>query len=216
MPSEGMPTGAEVAPDDFEAIEKAVMESRRGRWFLDEYARRRSGGETRTLLAAIGKLENAVAANQDLIAERLGKALGLIASVDAKLSSPPAKTATPPIELSPRHMKFFKQDEELFEAPAKPAAPVAVAAETRKAPEPGPEMAKGAKLVIRRQPEPASESTSVEPATEFSHPVQPDSMGGHASAGPAATSPKNRIVIIRHEAGETIDVPLHDEIRASA
>lgn len=210
MSSEGTSRGAGIAPDNFEAIEKAVMESQRGRWFLDEYARRRSGGETKTLLAAIGKLENALAANQYLIAERLGKALGLIASVDSKLSLAPAKAAMPAVELSPQHMKFFKQDEELFETPAKPAAPVAVAAEPRKAPEPKLEVAKGAKLVIRRLPEPAreSEGASVEPATESSH---PDSTGEHV-----LTSPKNRIVIIRHEAGETIDVPLHDELRASA
>ncbi|MBC8036474.1 MAG: hypothetical protein H7X89_04585 [Rhizobiales bacterium] len=212
MSSEGTSSVTELAPDNFEAIEKAVMESQRGRWFLEEYARRRSGGETKTVLTAIGKLENTVAANQDLIAERLGKALGLITSVDSKLSSAPAKIAAPPVELSAQHMKFFKQDEELFEAPAKPAAPIARIAEVRKAPEPRPDVAKGAKLVIRRQPEPASES---EYTPIVSRVIQPDS--GSAAEAPATDAPpKSRIVIIRHKAGETINVPFHDEMRASA
>jgi hypothetical protein len=44
---------------------------------------------------------------------------------------------------------------------------------------------------------------------EFSHLIPQDSVAENAP-------PKNRIVIIRHKADETIDVPLHDEIRASA
>jgi hypothetical protein len=202
MLNEGTST-AEAAPDNFEAIEKAVMESRRGRWFLDEYARRRSGGETGTLLKAIGKLENTVASNHDVIAERLGKALGLMISVDAKLSSAPV--ASVPVELTPEHLKFFKQDEELFEPPAKtPAAAASPVAEAR------PEVTKGAKLVIRRQPETTSESAQAanEPVLETSSLVFPK---------PAADPPrKNRIVIVRHKAGEALDVPLHDELRASA
>ncbi|ODN71453.1 hypothetical protein [Methylobrevis pamukkalensis] len=42
---------------DFEAIENAVMETERGRWFLAEYARRHRAADTIEVLGAIGKLE---------------------------------------------------------------------------------------------------------------------------------------------------------------
>jgi hypothetical protein len=211
MSSERTSSGAEMALDDFEAIEKAVLESRRGRWFLDEYARRRTGGETKTLLTAIGKLENAVVANQDLIAERLGKALGLMDSVDSRLSSLPLKTTTPGTGLSAQHMKYFKQDEALFESPDSVLKPIAAAAKTSQPLETGPGVAKGPRLVTESQPEPASrnEAMPIEPRMEFSHLIPQDSVAENAP-------PKNRIVIIRHKADETIAVPLHDEIRASA
>jgi hypothetical protein len=38
---------------DFDAIESAIMESSRGRWFLSEYARRIREGDTSLLLSAI-------------------------------------------------------------------------------------------------------------------------------------------------------------------
>ncbi len=183
MLGEGMSSAAEAKAGDFESIEKAVMESRRGRWFLDEYARRRSGGETKILLSAIGKLETAIASNHDMIAERLSKALGLAVT-------------PPPTELSPQHMKFFKQDEDLFEAPVKPA-------EVPRAPQPTPEAVKGAKLVIRR---PHAENQSEAPHSEIN--LAPEISAAEAPA-------KNRIVIIRHKVDERVDVPLHDEMRAS-
>jgi|SRR6185312_3152146 len=49
-----------VSDADYEAIEAAIMETARGRWFLHEYARRNRHADTKTLLAAIGRLESAV------------------------------------------------------------------------------------------------------------------------------------------------------------
>ena len=46
--------------EDFEAIEQAVLETERGRWFLAEYAVRNRKSETTSLLAAIAKLEKAI------------------------------------------------------------------------------------------------------------------------------------------------------------
>lgn len=43
--------------EDYEAIENAVMETSRGRWFLAEFARRNRTADTGVLLEAIGKLE---------------------------------------------------------------------------------------------------------------------------------------------------------------
>ena len=54
----GMPQSQEF---DFDAIEAAVKETERGRWFLSEYDRRRRGTETQVLLEAIAKLDRLVA-----------------------------------------------------------------------------------------------------------------------------------------------------------
>ena len=43
-----------IAEADYEAIEGAVMETHRGRWFLKEYARRNRAADTQMLLQAIG------------------------------------------------------------------------------------------------------------------------------------------------------------------
>lgn len=59
MNSSGQETGAVVFPrEQYEALESAVMESARGRWFLAEYARRNRAADTMMLLDALKKLEN--------------------------------------------------------------------------------------------------------------------------------------------------------------
>ena len=45
---------------DYEAIEAAVTETARGRWFLNEFARRNRSAELRQLLDAMGRLEGAI------------------------------------------------------------------------------------------------------------------------------------------------------------
>src|SRR5215207_8811123 len=42
---------------DYDAIESAVMETMRGRWFLAEYARRNRHADTTMLLAALDRIE---------------------------------------------------------------------------------------------------------------------------------------------------------------
>lgn len=49
-----------ISEDDYEAIEAAVMETVRGRWFLAEYARRSRAGEMHQLLDAVSRLEQVV------------------------------------------------------------------------------------------------------------------------------------------------------------
>lgn len=49
-----------VPEADYEAIEGAVMETARGRWFLSEYARRNRSADTEMLLGAIGRIETLV------------------------------------------------------------------------------------------------------------------------------------------------------------
>lgn len=47
--------------EDYDAIETAVMETSRGRWFLSEFARRNRSADTDMLLGAIQKLEKSMA-----------------------------------------------------------------------------------------------------------------------------------------------------------
>jgi hypothetical protein len=49
-----------ITEAEYEAIEAAVMETARGRWFLSEFTRRNRNADTEVLLDAIGKLEQAV------------------------------------------------------------------------------------------------------------------------------------------------------------
>jgi len=52
-------------PEDFEAIESAVMETARGRWFLAEFARRTRAGDTIKILDAISSLEGRISLSRD-------------------------------------------------------------------------------------------------------------------------------------------------------
>jgi hypothetical protein len=49
-----------VAQGDYEAICAALMQSERGRWFLQEYAQRNRSADTKQLLEAIGRIEAVV------------------------------------------------------------------------------------------------------------------------------------------------------------
>jgi hypothetical protein len=50
-----------LSREDYDAIESAVMETARGRWFLSEYARRNRHADTELLLQAIQRLERNIA-----------------------------------------------------------------------------------------------------------------------------------------------------------
>lgn len=64
MSSPGQGSGAVVfPPGQYEALESAVMESARGRWFLAEYAKRNRAADTMMLLDALKKLENVASTN---------------------------------------------------------------------------------------------------------------------------------------------------------
>lgn len=190
-----------MRPEEFEAIREAVMETPRGRWFLGEYASRLRSTDTSKLLDSMKRLETAVSANHDALMSRLTQAMA---------REPAASAASAPqADLAPRHLKFFKQDEEIFE-PAQPKPATVVEAPK---PAPRPEVPKGAKVVFRR----AEESTvTVEtPSVAAEAPSAPEPAQAPEIAAPppvAEAQPKRRIVIIRHKPGEEIDVPLQDEI----
>lgn len=58
-----MTTPAQVTPlaiEDYDAIEAAVMETQRGRWFLAEYARRNRNTDTDAVLTTLERIERAI------------------------------------------------------------------------------------------------------------------------------------------------------------
>jgi hypothetical protein len=99
---------AALSPGDFEEIERAVMETPRGRWFLAEYAKRLRHDDSEAMLAAMAKLHTAIISSQDEIIQRLARALE--ATTEAA-----ARPAVPGEPLTDRQMKYFKGDEALFE-----------------------------------------------------------------------------------------------------
>src|ERR1043165_5166520 len=55
-----IPIPAPISEADYEAIEAAVMETARGRWFLAEYARRNRHADTTMLLKALDRIEASI------------------------------------------------------------------------------------------------------------------------------------------------------------
>jgi len=65
--------------EDYEAIREAFMETARGRWFLDEYAKRNRNSDTRMVLDAVARIEQTMAAQKQppppVVVDRLPQAL---------------------------------------------------------------------------------------------------------------------------------------------
>jgi hypothetical protein len=74
--------------EDYEAIREAFMETARGRWFLDEYARRNRNADTRMVLDAVARIEETLAAQKQppppVVIDRLPQALISIRSAVEK------------------------------------------------------------------------------------------------------------------------------------
>ena len=108
VPSRARPAGLD--PEDFDAIREAVMETPRGRWFLDEFSTRLRGAETNRLHDSMRRLETVIATNHDEVMSRLAGVLR--ADVD---DEPAPRRAEAETRLAPRHMKYYRADEDLFE-----------------------------------------------------------------------------------------------------
>ncbi|CAN5270456.1 hypothetical protein BH10PSE8_BH10PSE8_00580 [soil metagenome] len=72
-----------LSETDYEAIEAAVMETARGRWFMTEFAKRNRQADTLQLLGAIGRIERVVGLGQPQTAAEpdMGEAAALIADL---------------------------------------------------------------------------------------------------------------------------------------
>ena len=55
---------AQPGEADYEAIREAFMETARGRWFLDEYAKRNRHADTHMVLNAVARIERMLEAAQ--------------------------------------------------------------------------------------------------------------------------------------------------------
>lgn len=91
-----------LGPGDYEAIEAAVMETARGRWFLREYARRNRNADTEVVLAAVAGLEKKIADEKtartmDEIRTSLLDMAGAIEETKAEFAPIRAEDATPPV-----------------------------------------------------------------------------------------------------------------------
>ena len=82
--------------DDYEAIEQAVLETERGRWFLAEFARRNRAADTGEILDALGRLESRLPDSRALPApppepepkiERIAPTLAKLADAASRLRS---------------------------------------------------------------------------------------------------------------------------------
>lgn len=149
---------------DFDAIRDAVMETPRGRWFLEQYAARLRSAETTGLAASLKRLEAAVAANHDSLMARLAAALAEEPAEDMPEGPAAADAdAGPAPGLAPRHMKYFRPDEALFE-PAPEATIAAVPPLMAAVPEQEQPPAKRRIVIIRHKP---GEQIDVPLADEF-------------------------------------------------
>jgi hypothetical protein len=129
---------------DFEAIEAAVLESPRGRWFLAEFTRRNRAADTLMLLDAIAKLERGVAVksphqvSDELAAElqSLSDAIGAMLAGDGDATEEDVLSAVEQLSevkrridglladrsgsepadgaLTAKNLRFFRDDEDLF------------------------------------------------------------------------------------------------------
>jgi len=72
-----------LSETDYEAIEAAVMETARGRWFMAEFARRNRQADTQQLLGAIGRIERIVGLGlpEPEVPPDVGEAAALIADL---------------------------------------------------------------------------------------------------------------------------------------
>jgi hypothetical protein len=181
--------------ESFESLEAAVMETSRGRWFLEEYARRQRSAETLAILEILKKLENSITNTSFL---------------------PASKSAEPAKALKSEQLKFFKQDEEIFVEPAIVATSLSVVKSAPAAEAAQPAEPKGAKLKIQRlQP---SQSPEEPVSVELEKPAAPVAASDRTASGaPApAVEPKQRVVIIRRPASEANEIPLLEEKKSEA
>jgi hypothetical protein len=192
--------------ESFESLEAAVLETQRGRWFLEEYARRQRSAETLAILEILKKLEGSITNTSFL---------------------PPPKGTEPAPPLKTEQLKFFKQDEEIFVEPTIATPSLSVVSSPPKVDIVPPAEPKGAKLKIQRvpaaampeeefmvsAPQIAAPTAPVQETKASFAPVQETKTG---LAPPPAAEPKQRVVIIRRPASEAAEIPLMEEKSSEA
>ena len=105
-----LPVPAPLSDADYEAIEGAVLETARGRWFLAEYARRNRNADTTMLLKALDRIEAAMRG------ERSVEPVDRIRFDLVEMAKAIARTKTEIAAIKPdadHHGKFGEASEEL-------------------------------------------------------------------------------------------------------
>ena len=107
---------ARTLDPDYEAILAAVTETARGRWFLDEYARRNRTADTRALLKAMHRIEKAIpraaaAPLSDDILGRLNGLVELIGRARVEIAAVPRYDADGPARRSAEEIDFLTESE---------------------------------------------------------------------------------------------------------
>lgn len=197
--------GRENPSETYETIEKAVMETERGRWFLAEHARRQRSAETAGIFEALKRLEAALVPSassrppDDALDYMQSAARELMARSDAlrriagELENQDTQAAlaseADAVRLVALNHDLFRHR---FAGIGRPVAPTAdqlkyFAADEEEFEDAAP------------QQTPASPLRAVPPVQLVTE------------APPA----KNRIVIIRHAAGEEPVIPLQNELAAA-
>jgi hypothetical protein len=114
-----------MPPDDYEAIEAAVLDTARGRWFLAEFARRNRSADTTLLLAAIERLETLLGTGQQLAIAPPKPHLPIddatpVTSAASELFAMemPRHNAVPPLTSVPDDVAWIGEDAEAESSPA--------------------------------------------------------------------------------------------------
>src|SRR3954453_3739730 len=105
-----LPVPASLSDADYEAIEGAVMETARGRWFLAEFARRNRNADTTMLLKALDRIEAAMRGEHSV------ESVDRIRFDLVEMSKAIARTKTEIAAMKPdadHHGKFGEATEEL-------------------------------------------------------------------------------------------------------
>jgi hypothetical protein len=95
---------------DYDAIQDAVMETMRGRWFLSEYARRNRHADTKVLLAALDRIETSITSGRST--EPDSRIRGDIVEMSQAIARTKAEIAAIKPD-SEHHGKFGEATEEL-------------------------------------------------------------------------------------------------------
>jgi hypothetical protein len=178
--------------DEFAEIERAVMESARGRWFLAEHARRERAADADLILAAIRRLEAA-----------------LVSRSKPAPANPEAAVAESG-QIGRENMHYYRQDEDIFEpVPGiksdRPTLRVISASPTMPPIEQPPEKAASRVTIKRVAPEaPVPPEESVAQST----PAAPIEAETPAIAQTSTETDKPRIFVVRRASSEELAIPL--------
>lgn len=115
---------------EYEAIEEAIMQNPRGRWFLTEYARRNRAADTNRLLEAIDRLYNAALETREHVMETHGESAVTKPDFDLDTLWTRLQEMRDAIDIARRDMAEIKPREtEHFASAEEDAAAVASASE---------------------------------------------------------------------------------------